>query len=207
MRSLSAAAIFSALTTFVAAVALRAPDATVSVLAVAAVTVLVTWLASLHTTEDESGLALASPAAAVTLALVGRYPPAFLLPVLAAQLVGAVLGGLAALGLDDSLGGTLVWSDPTRVATGVVVAVLSVLLAWVVLVVDGGEHAAWAAASPMLAGATLGVGLAAALHPAAVLGLATAGIVSWTVAAIASVAGLLAAGIGAYAIALVTPAD
>ena len=207
MRSLTVAALLAAITTFVAALALRAPDATVSVLAVAAVAVLTTWLATLHSTDDESGLALASPAAALTLALVGRRPTAMLLPVIAAQVVGAVLGGIAALGLDDRLGGSLVWSEPTRVTTGIIVAVLAILVAWVMLAIDGGEHPVWAAVSPVLAAASLGVGLAIALNPAAVLGLATAGLVSWTTAAIAAVAGLIASAVGAYAIALVTPPE
>ncbi|MGI9085347.1 MAG: hypothetical protein ACR2FE_08625 [Aeromicrobium sp.] len=207
MRSLTVAAILAAITTFVAALALRAPDATLAVLAVAAVAVLTTWLATLHTTEDESGLALSNPAAAVTLVLVGRGSSAYLLPVIAAQVVGAVLGGLAALGLDDRLGGSLVWSDPTRVTTGVVVAVLAILAAWVFLAIDGGEHAAWAALPAVLAGSSLGVGLAVALNPAAVIGLATAGLVSWTVAGIAAGVGLVGSAIGAYAITLVTPAE
>lgn len=190
-----------------AALALRAPDATVAVLAVAAVAVLTTWVSTLSTTEDESGIALTSPAAAVTLVLVGRRSGAMLMPLIAAQVVGAVLGGLAALGLDDQLGGSLVWSDPTRTATAVVVAVLAVLAAWVLLAIDGGEHPAWAAVPPVLAGASLGVGLAVALNPAAVLGLATAGLVSWTIAGIAAGAGIVAAVIGAYAITLVTPPE
>ena len=207
MRSLTVAALLAAITTFVAALALRAPDATLAVLAVAAVTVLTTWIATLHTTEEESGIALTSPAAAVTLTLVGRRSPTFLLPLIAAQVVGSILGGLAALGLDDRLGGSLVWSEPTRVVTGVVIAVLAILAAWVLLAIDGGEHAAWAAVPPVLAGASLGVGLAVALNPAAVLGLATAGLVSWTIAGIAAGAGLVASVIGAYAIAMVTPPE
>ena len=207
MRSLTVAALLAAITTFIAAVALRAPDATLAVLAVAAVAVLTSWVATLHTTEDESGLALSSPAAAVTLALVGRSGAAFLLPIIAAQVVGAVLGGLAALGLGDRLGGSLVWAEPTRVVTGVVVAVLAILAAWVLLAVDGGEHAAWAAVPPVIAGASLGVGLAAALNPAAVLGLATAGLVSWPTAGIVAGAGLIASAVGVYAITLVTPAE
>ena len=207
MRSLTVAALLAAITTFVAALALRAPDATLAVLAVAAVTVLTTWVATLHTTEEESGLALTSPAAAVTMTLVGRRSPTFLLPLIAAQVLGAVLGGLAALGLDDRLGGSLVWSEPTRVVTGIVIAVLAILAAWVLLAIDGGEHAAWAAVPPVLAGASLGVGLAVALNPAAVLGLATAGLVSWTTAGIAAGAGFVASAIGAYAITLVTPPE
>jgi hypothetical protein len=207
MRSLTVAALLAAISTFVAALALRAPDATLSVLAVAAVAVLTAWVATLHSTEQESGLALSSPAAAVTMVLVGRRAGGFLLPIVAAQVVGAVLGGLAALGLDDRLGGSLVWSEPTRVVTGIVVAVLAILAAWVLLAIDGGEHASWAALPPLLAGASLGVGLAVALNPAAVLGLATAGLLSWSTAGIAAGAGVIASGIGAYAIALVTPPE
>lgn len=207
MRSLTVAALLAAITTFVAALALRAPDATLAVLAVAAVSVLTTWVATLNTTEDESGLALVSPAAAVTLSLVGRRSSGFLLPIIAAQVVGAVLGGLGALGLDDRLGGSLVWAEPTRVVTGIVVAVLAILAAWVLLAIDGGEHAAWAAVPPVIAGASLGVGLAVALNPAAVLGLATAGLLSWTIAGIVAGAGIIAAAAGAFAITLVTPAE
>lgn len=207
MRTLSVATILAAVTTFVAALALRAPDATLAVLAVAGVAVLTTWVAALSTTEQESGVALASPTAAVTLALVGRRSSSFLLPIIAAQAVGGVLGGLAALGLDDELGGSLVWTEPTRIGTGVVVAVLAILAAWVVLAVDGGEHAAWAAVPPVFAGASLGVGLAVALNPAAVVGLATAGLLSWTTAGIAAVAALTASAVGAFAITLVTPSE
>lgn len=207
MRSLTVAALLAAITTLVAAIALNAPSATLAVLAVAAVGIVTTWVATLSSTDDESGLALTSPAAAVTLALVGRRSTALLLPIIAAQVVGSVLGGLAALGLGDRLGGSLVWSEPTRVGTGVVVAFLSVLAAWVLLAIDGGEHPAWAAVPPVLAGASLSVGLAAALNPAVVLGMATAGLLSWTTAAIAAVAGLVASAVGAYSIALVTPPE
>ena len=99
-----------------------------------------------------------------------------------------MLGGLAALGLDDRLGGRSCWRSRPGL-TGVVVAV-GRLAAWVVLAIDGGEHAALAAVPPVLAGASLGVGLAVGLNPAAVMGLATAGLLSWTTAGIAAGAGL-----------------
>src|SRR4051794_19944678 len=101
MRALSVAAILAALTTFVAALALRAPDATIAVLAVAAMAVVVTWLAGLHSDDEESGLTLTSPAATLALSLVGRANRAMILPMIAAQVVGAVLGGLAANALDS----------------------------------------------------------------------------------------------------------
>ena len=207
MRTLSAAAIFGVVTTFSSALALRAPDATVAVAAVATVIAFVTWLSALHTNDQVSGLALSNPAAALTLAAVRRFPGSSVLPLIAAQIVGAVIGGFAALGLDGSLGGTLTWSEPTPVATGVVVGFLSLLAAWVTLAVDGGESTTWAAVPALTSAAALGIGLTAALNPAVILGLATAGVVSWITAGIAAVTGLMAAFVGTYLVNLVTPAE
>jgi len=207
MRTLAAAAIFSAVTTFSSALALRAPDATVAVAAVALVTAFVTWLAALHSTEQVSGLALASPASAVTLTAVRRSPASSLLPLIAAQVVGAVAAGFAALGLDGQLGGALTWTDPSPVAVAVGVGFLGLLASWTVLAIDGGENAAWSGLGPVASAAALGVGLAAALNPAVVVGLATAGIVGWITAGIAAIAGLLAAFAGAYVIGIITPTD
>ena len=207
MRTLAAAAVLSAVTTFSSALALRAPDATVAVATVALVTAFVTWLAALHTTEETSGLALASPAAAVTLAAVRRTPASALLPLLAAQIVGAVVAGFAALGLEGHLGGALTWTDPSPVAVGVSVGFLGLLVAWTVLAIDGGETAAWGGLGPVASASALGLGLAAALNPAVVIGIATAGIVGWLVAGIAAGVGLVAAFVGAYAIGVLTPSD
>ena len=207
MRTLSAAAILAALTTFVAALALRAADATIAVLAVAVFAAFVTWIAGLHSTDDESGLALTSPAAAVALALVGRRAIATILPLIAGQVVGAVVGGLAALALDDRLGDTLVFTQPGRVVTGVVIGVLAIVAAWVLLAIDGGVHEAYASVPPILTGASLPLGLTTALNPAAIIGLATADLVPWDVALIAAGAALVGAVVGAYTMALVTPAE
>jgi hypothetical protein len=207
MRTLTAAAIFGAVTTFSSALALRAPDATIAVAATAAITAFVAWLAILHSTDEASGLALTSPAAALTLAAVRRTSGATLLPLVAAQVVGAVAGGFAALGLNPHLGGALTWPAPTPVAVVACVGVLAIVLSWIVLAVDGGESALWTGIGPILIAAALGVGLASVLNPAAAVGLATAGVVSWTTAAIAAGVGLVGAYVGAYAIGLVTPPD
>ena len=143
----------------------------------------------------------------LTLVAVRRHPGSTVLPLIAAQVVGAVLGGLAAVGVAGSLTGSLTWADPKPLATGVVVLFLGLLSAWVTLAVDGGESTAWAAVPPLASAAALGVGLAAALNPAVVIGLATAGIVSWITAGIAAVAGLVAAFAGAYLVGLVTPRE
>jgi glycerol uptake facilitator-like aquaporin len=179
----------------------------VAVAAVALVTAFVMWLAALHSTDETSGLALANPAAAATLTAVRRFSASALLPIIAAQVVGAVAGGFAALALDEQLAGSLAWSDASPVATGVVVAVFGIVAAWTVLAIDGGENVAWGALGPLLSGSALGVGLTAALNPATVLGLATAGIVGWLTAGIAAVVGLIAAAVGAYVISAITPAE
>jgi len=207
MRTLSAAAIFGAVTTFSSALALRAPDATVAVVATAGVIAFVTWLSALHSTEELSGLALANPAAALTLVAVRRLPGSSVLPVLAAQVIGAVIGGFAAVSLAGQLGGALTWSDPKPLATGIVVVFVGLLAAWTTLAIDGGENAGWSAVPPLTVAAALGVGMTAALNPAVAIGLATAGVVSWVTAGIAAVAALIAAFLGAHLVAAVTPRE
>ena len=207
MRPLSLAAILAGLTPFIATLALRAPGATVAVLAVAAMAVVVTWLAGQHTTEEESGLALTSPAAALALTLVGRANRAAVLPLIAAQVVGAVIGGLAANGLDSRLGETLVFTQPGRLVTAVVVGVLAIIGTWALFAIDGAVNEAYAAVPPILTGAALPLGLTTALNPAVIVGVATAGLVPWSVALIAAGAGLVGAVIGAYTMAVVAASE
>ena len=207
MRKLVAAALFAALTTFVVALSLRAPDATVALLAIAAITVLVTWFAGQHSTEEESGLVLANPASAVALTLVGRSNSATILPLIAAQLVGAVVGGFAALGLDGKLGDTLIWTEPTLLTTSIVVGVLGIVATWLLFAIDAQVSEAYAAIPPILAGASLPLSLGSALNPAVILGLATANLISWDVAGVAAVAGLVAAVVGAYTFKVISPTD
>lgn len=206
-RLLVVATLMSATLTLVTAMALRAADATLAVVAVAALVVLLTWYAQLHSTEEHSGAGLANPASAVALAVVGRRPWATLLPALVAHLVGGVLGGLAALALDDRLGQTLVFADPSRVVAGVGAAVVGVLVAWTTLAVDGRGPEALSAVPVAVSGAVLPLGLLAAFQPAVVLGLATASLVPWDVALVAAAASLVASAVGAYAVSALVPAE
>lgn len=207
MRKLVIAALFAALTTFVVALSLRAPDATVALLAVAGITVLVTWFAGQHSTDEESGLALANPASAVALTLVGRSSGTTILPLIAAQVVGAIVGGFAALGLGGELGDTLIWSEPKLLTTGIVVGVLGIVATWLIFAIDSHINEAYAAIPPLLMGASLPLSLGSALNPAVVLGLATANLISWQVAIVAALAGLVAAAIGAYTAHVTSPID
>ena len=207
MRKLVAAALFAALTTFVVALSLRAPDTTVALLAVAGITVLVTWFAGQYSTEEESGLALANPASAVALTLVGRSNSATILPLIASQLSGAVVGGFAALGLGPKLGDTLIWSEPTLLTTGIVVGVFGIVATWLIFAIDQQVSEAYAAIPPLLTGASLPLSLGSALNPAVVLGLATANLISWDVASVAALSGLLAAVVGAYTANVISPTN
>jgi len=207
MRRLIVGALLSALLTLTAAMALRASDATIAVAALAAVTVLFTWYAQLHSTEEHGTLELANPASAVALAVVGRRPWATLLPVLAAHTIGAVIGGFAALALDDRLGDTLVFTQPGLVVTAVGATLVGLIGAWATLSVDGGGQEALSAVPVVVSGAVLPLGLIAAFQPAAVVGLATAGLVPWDVALVAAGAVLAASVVGAYAVSLLVPQE
>ncbi|GAA3531300.1 hypothetical protein GCM10022234_30540 [Aeromicrobium panaciterrae] len=200
-------ALFSALLTLTAAMALRAADATLAVAAVSAVAVLFTWYAQLHSTDERGTLGLANPASAVTLAVVGRRPWSTLLPVLAAHTIGAVVGGLAALALEDKLGDTLVFTQPGLVVTAVGAALVGLIGAWVTLSIDGGGHEALGAIPVIVGGAVLPLGLITAFQPAAMVGLATAGLVPWDVALVAAGVVLAASAAGAYAVTLLVPQE
>ncbi|MFI5428302.1 hypothetical protein [Aeromicrobium sp. UC242_57] len=206
-RPITIAVLSSAIITFVSAMALRAADATLAVAAVAALAVLLAWYAQLHATDDRGTGGLVNPAAVVTLAVVGRRPWATLLPAIAAHAVGGVLGGLAALGLDSQLGDTLVFADPALLVAGAGGAVVGLIGAWATLSIDGGGPEALAAVPAVVGGALLPLGLVAVYHPAAVVGLATAGLVPWDVALIAAGATLVGAAVGAYAVSILVPSE
>lgn len=207
VRSLSAAALLTALTTFVAAMALRATDATLAVAAVAALAVLFTWYANLDSTAEHSSLGLVNPAASIALAIVGRQPWTAVLPGVAAHLIGAVVGGLLALALDDRLGDTLVFAEPSLVLAGTGAAVVGVIVAWVTLSIDGGGSESLAVVPVIVGGAIVPLGLITVFHPAAVVGLATAGLVPWDAALVAAAVTLVATVVGAYAVSLLVPAE
>lgn len=206
MRPLVTTAVMHLVGTLSAGLALRAGDTLTAVIAVAATVALLAWFAGLHGTDKESGLPLLSSAAAVGLTLTGRRSLATLLPLVVAQVVGSVLAGLALLALATvETGGTLVWDTPALpwlAAAGVLVGLVT---SWAVLAIDGGEHAGWLVVPTVLAGATLNVVLVAAVLPAALVGLATAGLVAWVPALVSAGTVLVGSAAGVYVVALVVP--
>ncbi len=203
VKPLAVAALTSFATTAVAAWALRATDPATAVAAVVAVTLASAWLCGFHDTRETSGLALAGPSQLLTLSLVGRASVATALPVVAAQVVGAVLAGAAVTALDLP-GGTLVWDEPGRVAGGVLGLLVGVLTAWATLAADSSSPA-WTASGPAASGALLGVGLAAASHPAALVGLGVAGVLAWPVALVVAAGVLAGALTGTFLVSWVSP--
>lgn len=201
------AAFSSAIFSLVAAMALRAADPTLAVAGVAALVVLLTWFAQLHVTDEQGSGGLVNPAAVVTLAVVRRHPWTTVLPMITAHVVGAVAGGLVALSLDDQLGDTLIFANPSLVVAAVGAFVVGLAGAWATLSVDGGGASALAGVPALLGGAVLPLGLLAAFQPAVTIGLATAGVVPWDVALIAATATLVASVVGAYAVSILVPRD
>jgi hypothetical protein len=206
-RLLAIAVLMSATLTLVTAMALRAADATLAVVAIAALVVLLTWYAQLHSTDEHAAAGLVSPASAVALAVVGRRPWATLLPVVVAHVVGGVVGGLVALALDDRLGETLVFAEPGLALTGIGAAVVGVVGAWTTLAVDGRGPEALSAVPVAVGGAVLPIGLLAVFQPAVVVGLATASLVPWDVALVAAAVALVASAVGAYAVSVLVPVE
>ncbi|RYJ07101.1 MAG: hypothetical protein EON52_02990 [Actinomycetales bacterium] len=134
---------------------------------------------------------------------MGRAPVRIAFAIFTAQVVGAVVGGLGLLALDSD--GTLVWSEPSLVATGVLAAVVGLLGGWTTLAVEGGQPLAWSAAAPLVAGALLGPALAATASAGPLVGLGVAGLVPWDIALVAAGAALAGTVLGVFSTSLISP--
>lgn len=206
MRTLTSAALHGAIVVLAALAALRASDPVLTVTVVALVAVLMTWFAALPAEDDASRIGETGTLAGLTLAIVGRSPWGNLLPVLAVQAVVAVAIGAAANALADQLGPTLVIGEPSLAVAAIAAALAGLTAAWVTLAIDGTAPVALAGVPAVVAGGTGPIALVVVFHPAATLGLATAGLLPWDVAAVAVAASTAAAVIGTYAISALLPA-
>src|SRR5699024_4511393 len=136
IRRLFVAAVASALATFIGALSVHASGVVLAVAAVAGVTVFVAWLCALHGTDDESGLALANPAWALGLTITGRVAPVNLIPLIAAQVVGAVIAGVAALAMQSRLPDAIVWAQPSLLMVAVIGVILGIIGIWILFAID-----------------------------------------------------------------------
>lgn len=205
-RRLVMAATMSLLLTLVTAVGLHATNATLTVAALALVTVAFGWLARLSSGDQQSGLGAVHGGWALALAVVGRQRFGELLPLVVVQLLAALAGGTLVRVLGDRLGEPQLFADPGWASVTLVSLLSAVVGTWAVLGVDGDGPDALLAAPVVLAGAGPTVALVAVANPALCVGVAAAGLVPWGPALAGTGIGFASAALGAYAIALVTPA-
>jgi hypothetical protein len=109
--------------------------------------------------------------------------------------------------LEDRLGDTLVFTDPSLALTAVGAAVVGLVGAWTTLSIDGGGPEALSSVPVLVGGAVLPLGLLAVFQPAVVIGLATAGLVPWDVTLVAAGTVLVASAAGAYTVSALVPAE
>ncbi|MGH3423958.1 MAG: hypothetical protein ACRDO8_04465 [Nocardioidaceae bacterium] len=204
MRAYLSAASMSGVVAFVAGLALHAPGPVLAVAAIAGATALAAWLSSAQSTDTEAGLALSNPAWTLTLVLRGRRRATDLLPLWAAQVVGALVAGLVVQALGDRLPGPLVWPSADLVATGVVALVLGIVSAWVACAADTYVSEGLTGLPVLAAGAALPLNLAAVLNPATLFGITVAGLLDWQPAAIGAAGAILGAALGAWSAGPVT---
>ena len=207
MRPLATTAVLHLVGTLTTGLALVAADAAVAVAATAGVFALLMWFASLHSNDVESGLPLASTLALVGLLLTGRHPAGAALPLFAAQVVGAAVGGAALLGVGRlDARGTLVWDSPAPAVIAIAALVIGLVASWALLAIDGGAPAVWWVTPTLLGGAVLSIALTATAMPTVLIGLAVGGVLGWTTTLLAAGSALVGAAVGVYLVALVTPA-
>ncbi|RLV55327.1 hypothetical protein D9V41_11220 [Aeromicrobium phragmitis] len=205
-RRLVTAATMSLLLTLTTVVGLYAANATLTVAAVALLTVTLGWFARLSSGEQQSGLGAVNGTWALALAVVGRHRFGELLPLLATQILTALVAGLGLRAVGDRLGEPQLFADPQWVSVTLVSLLAAVVGTWAVLGVDGDGPDALLAAPVVLAGAGPTVVLVGAANPAVFVGVAAAGLVPWGPAAAGAGLALVGAMAGAYAVALITPA-
>ncbi|MFD1860561.1 hypothetical protein EHW97_09640 [Aeromicrobium camelliae] len=205
-RRLVMAGTMSLLLTLVAVVGLHATNATLTVAALALVTVAFGWFARLSSSDPLSGLGALNGGWALALAIVGRQRFGELLPLVVVQLLAALAGGTLLRALGDRIGEPQLFADPSWSSVTLVSLLATLVGTWAVLGVDGDGPDALLAAPVVVAGAGPTVALVATANPAICVGVAAAGLLPWGPALAGAALGLVGAAAGAYAIALVTPA-
>lgn len=205
MRLLSLAGLWSFLLTFGAVSALRADSPVLAVAALAALAAAVTWFAAQYSDDAIAGATTTGTGATIALTVSGRSPVPLLLPLVAAQVVGAVAAGGLALALGDSLEPSLAWREPnlvTMIAMGVFIGLVG---GWLIVFIDGYLSEGVAALPVLLGGGLLAVGYALAFHPAVLVGLAVAGVTEWSTSLTVGGAVLVGTAIAGFSLSLLVP--
>jgi glycerol uptake facilitator-like aquaporin len=158
------------------------------------------------TVDTRFGVGVLDPAWALSLMVRGRLRVGDLLPLWAAQAVGAVAFGALARWLVDDLGQWSIIEQPDIAPAAVVVAIVAFVGAWVAVAVDARRAPAAAAGLPALgASAALPPTFAAAANPAALFALGVAGVAEWEYVFFVTVAAFAGAVLGALTTSVLEP--
>jgi aquaporin Z len=198
------AAIAAGVVSGLAVLSVRTQDPTLAGLGIAAVV----GLAAVLTVGGRLGIGAVDPAWALALLVRRRIEVADLLPIWAAQAIGAVAFGALARWVVDDLQPSAIAEQPDVAPTAVVLALIGLLGAWVALAADAGRAAPIAAGLPALGASTaLSPTFAAAANPAALFALGVSGVADWDYVFFAAVAAFAGALVGAITAPLLRPAE
>jgi hypothetical protein len=187
----------------IAVLSVRAQDPALAGVGLAAAVAVMAIL----TVDTRFGVGVLDPAWSLSLMIRGRLRVGDLLPIWAAQAVGALAFGALARWLVDDLRQWSIIEQPDIVAAAVVVAIVAFVGSWLAVAVDARRAPAAAAGLPALGvGAALPPTFAAAANPAALFALGVAGVAEWEYVFFVAVAAFAGAVLGALATPILEPA-
>jgi aquaporin Z len=196
------AAIAAGIVAGLAVLSVRTQDPALAGLGIAATV----GLGAVLTVGGRIGIGAVDPAWALALLVRRRIELADLLPIWAAQAIGAVACGALARWIVDDLQPWAVVEQPDVAPAAVVLALIGLLGAWVALAADAGRTAPVAAGLPALGASTaLPPTFAAAANPAALFALGVGGVADWDYVFFAAVAAFVGALVGAITAPLLRP--
>lgn len=197
-----AAAVGAGVVAAIAVLSVRAQDPALAGVGLAAAVAVMAIL----TVDTRFGVGVHDPAWALSLMIRGRLGVGDLLPIWAAQAVGAVAFGALARRVVDDLRQWSIIEQPDIAPAAVVVAIVAFVGTWVAVAVDARRAPAAAAGLPALgASAALPPTFAAAANPAALFALGVAGVAEWEYVFFVTVAAFAGAVVGALATPLLAP--
>lgn len=186
----------------VSVLSVRTQDPALAGVAIAAVVGVMAILAA----GGPLGIGAVDPAWTLALLVGRRVGIADLLPVWAAQAVGAVALGALARWVVDELPPWAVVEQPDVAPAAVVVALVALVGSWVALTAEAGRASPVAAGLPALgAGAALPPTFAAAANPAALFALGVAGVAAWDYVFFTALAAFGGAVLGAITVPVFAP--
>jgi glycerol uptake facilitator-like aquaporin len=198
---LLAAGLASGLVAAVAVLSVRAQDAALAGLGLAATIGLLAIL----TRATPATVGSVDPAWTLALLLRGRIRPADLLPTWAAQAVGAVAAGALAGWIVDDLRQWSIIDQPEVVPAAIVVALVALAGAWTATAAATDRAPVAACGLPAVgAAAALPPTFAAAANPAALFALGVSGVAEWEYVFFTTLAGFGGAVVGSL-VAAATP--